>query len=86
MYLKLIEFPWLAEKVLLGMRKCIEFVTSCLNFRKIIFSFFCPVYSQKKCQKRYRQSFHHYNRQFRHEIKQLEAMQSSAIDAMRVHR
>ncbi|XP_073822157.1 uncharacterized protein isoform X2 [Musca autumnalis] len=39
-----------------------------------------------KCQKRYQQSFHRYNRQFREEIKQLEAMQPSAIDAMRFHR
>ncbi|XP_013107854.1 uncharacterized protein LOC106087377 [Stomoxys calcitrans] len=41
---------------------------------------------ETKCQKRYQQSFHRYNRQFRQEIKQLEAMQPSAIDAMRVHR
>ncbi|XP_005182071.1 uncharacterized protein LOC101890313 [Musca domestica] len=41
---------------------------------------------QTKCLKRYQQSFHRYNRQFREEIKQLEAMQPSAIDAMRLHR
>ncbi|XP_061394710.1 uncharacterized protein LOC133330270 [Musca vetustissima] len=41
---------------------------------------------QIKCRKRYQQSFHRYNRQFREEIKQLEAMQPSAIDAMRLHR
>ncbi|KAI8130232.1 hypothetical protein FF38_06657 [Lucilia cuprina] len=41
---------------------------------------------QTKCRKRYKQAFHCYNQQFRKEIKQLEAMQPSAIDAMRVHR
>lgn len=42
--------------------------------------------SQTICRKRYKQAFQCYNQQFRKEIKQLEAMQPSAIDAMRVHR
>ncbi|TMW54503.1 hypothetical protein DOY81_000495 [Sarcophaga bullata] len=41
---------------------------------------------QTICRKRYKQAFHRYNQQFRKEIQQLEAMQPTAIDAMRVHR
>lgn len=43
-------------------------------------------FSQTKCRRRYEQAFHCYNQQFRKEIKQLEAMQPSARDAMRLHR
>uniref|UniRef100_A0A1A9VZL4 Uncharacterized protein n=1 Tax=Glossina brevipalpis TaxID=37001 RepID=A0A1A9VZL4_9MUSC len=38
------------------------------------------------CQKRYKEAFHRYNQQFRKEFKHLEAMQPSAMDAMRIHR
>uniref|UniRef100_A0A1A9UMS6 Uncharacterized protein n=1 Tax=Glossina austeni TaxID=7395 RepID=A0A1A9UMS6_GLOAU len=36
--------------------------------------------------KRYKEAFHRYNQQFHKEIKHLEAMQPSAMDAMRIHR
>lgn len=53
---------------------------------KWLFEFFTCGCSQTTCRKRYKQAFHRYNQQFHKEIKQLEAMQPTAIDAMRVHR
>ncbi|XP_037957525.1 uncharacterized protein LOC119687319 [Teleopsis dalmanni] len=41
---------------------------------------------QNICRKRYLTAFQRYNKQFVREIEQLEAMQPSAIDAMRIHR
>lgn len=86
-------------RVLNYLSKCIfvhkpHFFSPSLSLSSIFYNFFFPVlflsllnsYSDVVCRERTKASKQMYDKQFKSEIKNLEAMQASAYDQMRFHR